>query len=161
MRYLPEQILGVAGCILLLVGMIAPLYTISLAVVELYPVTVAADFRLALCFAVLLVIAAWAVVFGKHLVTAILGLLTLVFTSVLQVIIDSQIQNLAASISAIGGGSSSSLLGGILGTVAGYLINTAVTSSWGWYVLFGAGVVLVIAGVCGFIRARKTPASAE
>ncbi|MDV0442897.1 hypothetical protein [Methanorbis rubei] len=160
MRYVPEQILGVAGCVLLLVGMIAPLYTISLAVVELYPVTVAADFRLALCFAVLLVIAAWAVVSGRYLVTAIVGLLTLVFTSVLHVIIDSQIQSLAASISSLGSGSSS-LLGGILGTVAGYLINTAVISSWGWYILLGAGAVLVIAGVCGFIRVRKMPASAE
>ncbi|MCQ2355536.1 MAG: hypothetical protein MJ014_00720 [Methanocorpusculum sp.] len=59
---------GCLGCLLLLLGMVAPLYTINLVVVELDPVTAAPDLRLALCFVVLLCGAAYATARGRYLI---------------------------------------------------------------------------------------------
>lgn len=145
---------GCLGCLLLLGGMVAPLYTINLVVVELYPVTAASDLRLALCFVLLLCGAAYATVYGRHLILALTGILTFLFTVLLYTVLTEQMQALAVSLGEFGGGAST-LLGGILSGVAGYLINATVAPSWGWYLFIAAGIVLFAAGILGMIMERK------
>ncbi|HJK81097.1 MAG TPA: hypothetical protein O0Y06_09390 [Methanocorpusculum sp.] len=149
-----EKAAGSLGCLLLLLGMVAPLYTINLVVVELYPVTAASDLRLALCFVVLLCGAAYATACGRYLILALTGILTFLFTVLLHTVITEQVQALAGSLADLGGGAST-LLGGILGGVAGYLINATVAASWGWYLFIAAGLVLFAAGILGAVMARK------
>ena len=149
-----DKAAGCLGCLLLLLGMVAPLYTINLVVVELYPVTAASDLRLALCFVVLLCGAAYATARGRYLILALTSILTFLFTVLLHTVITEQVQALAGSLADLGGGAST-LLGGILGGVAGYLINATVMPSWGWYLFIAAGVVLFAAGILGAVRGRK------
>ncbi|MDR0980485.1 MAG: hypothetical protein LBL85_01640 [Methanocalculaceae archaeon] len=145
---------GCLGCLLLLLGMIAPLYTINLAVVELYPVMAAFDLRLALCFVLLLCGAAYATQCGRYVILASIGILTFLFTVLLHMVITEQVQALAVSFGELGGGAST-LLGGILSGVADYLINAAVAPSWGWYLFIAAGIVLCTAGILGAVMERK------
>ena len=113
---------GIFGCLLLLVGLVSPLYTIHLVVVELYPVTAASDLRLALCFVVLLCGAAYAVYAGRDLILVSAGVLTMLCTGLLYMVISHHVQALAGSFAELGGGAST-LFGEILSGVAGYLIN--------------------------------------
>ena len=85
---------------------------------------------------------------------ALTGILTFLFTVLLHTVITEQVQALAGSLADLGGGAST-LLGGILGGVAGYLINATVMPSWGWYLFIAAGVVLFAAGILGAVRGRK------
>lgn len=145
---------GIFGCLLLLVGLVSPLYTIHLVVVELYPVTAASDLRLALCFVVLLCGAAYAVYAGRDLILVSAGVLTMLCTGLLYMVISHHVQALAWSFAELGGGAST-LFGGILSGVAGYLINATVVSSWGWYLFFAAGGVLIAAGILGAVTKRR------
>lgn len=101
---------------------------------------------------VLLCGAAYTTARGRYLILALTGILTFLF--MLHTVITEQVQALAGSLAVFGGGAST-LLGGILGGVAGYLINATIMPSWGWYLFIAAGVVLFAEGILGAVRGRK------
>ncbi len=150
MEYSLGTLCGVGGCLLLIAGLVSPLYTIQFMGMISYPVTAMSEPVIILGFAALLAAAAWSVSVKRHPITIAAGVLIIVVTLLTSVVLEQQI---AEIVTLIGTFDSSSLpFGGIVSSLTGMVNATAVVPSWGWYVLIASGLVLIIAGICGMIQ---------